>query len=71
MVNFLNSSNFKLYINSIIYRGKKIKFLTYLLLSWRNLKLQKLKPTILFFLILSKLKPLFIAKKKKLKKKKK
>lgn len=70
--NLIDSKLLNIYINRFSnFHNKKIKCMKFIFLSWKYLKLQKVNPNILIFLILSKLKVLFTVKKKKIKKRKK
>jgi len=70
MINLFNSKVYNLFINKLSFKRKKSKFLKLILTSWFNLKKKKLKPNILFFLILSKIRPIIYLIKVKRKKQK-
>lgn len=59
------------FINKIYKKGNKNKIINKLLISWSNLKKQKIKIKYFFFLILEKIKPIFFYSTLKQKNKKK
>ena len=69
----INSIFFEKLNNKLFIKGFKEKYLKIIYICWNFLKISKMKPRLLFFLILEKIKPIFFFQKKikKIKKKKK